>query len=83
VVVGRLAAMGRERAAEAESRAKLAAAREREAKLLAEAASAILNPDLFGTPPRRGADPGGNGRPDAPAFSPLGFLLGVCLMTRS
>src|SRR5215472_16509550 len=45
VVVGRLAAMGRERAAEAESRAKLAAAREREAKLLAEAASAILAGD--------------------------------------
>jgi two-component system, OmpR family, sensor histidine kinase KdpD len=42
VVVGRLAAAGRERAAEAESRAKLAAAREREAKLVAEAASAIL-----------------------------------------
>jgi two-component system, OmpR family, sensor histidine kinase KdpD len=42
VVVGRLAATGRERAAEAESRARLAAAREREATLLAEAASAIL-----------------------------------------
>jgi two-component system sensor histidine kinase KdpD len=42
VVVGRLAATGRQRAAEAESRARLAAAREREAALLAEAASAIL-----------------------------------------
>jgi two-component system, OmpR family, sensor histidine kinase KdpD len=42
VVVGRLAATGRQRAAEAESRARLAAAREREATLLAEAASAIL-----------------------------------------
>ena len=42
VVVGRLAAAGRQRAAEAESRARDAAAREREAKLLAEAASAIL-----------------------------------------
>jgi two-component system, OmpR family, sensor histidine kinase KdpD len=42
VVVGRLAAAGRQRAAEAESRAGLAAAREREAKLVAEAASAIL-----------------------------------------
>jgi two-component system sensor histidine kinase KdpD len=42
VVVGRLAAAGRQRAAEAESRARVAAAREREATLLAEAASAIL-----------------------------------------
>ncbi len=42
VVVGRLAAVARERAAEAESRAGLAADREREAKLLAEVASAIL-----------------------------------------
>jgi two-component system sensor histidine kinase KdpD len=42
VVVGRLAAMGRRRAREAESRALIANAREREATLLAEAASAIL-----------------------------------------
>jgi two-component system sensor histidine kinase KdpD len=42
VVVGRLAATGRQRAAEAESRARVAAAREREATLLAEAASGIL-----------------------------------------
>jgi two-component system sensor histidine kinase KdpD len=42
VVVGRLAAAGRERAGEAELRARLAAAREREAVLLADAASAIL-----------------------------------------
>jgi two-component system, OmpR family, sensor histidine kinase KdpD len=42
VVVGRLAALGRQRAAEAESRARVATAREREASLLAEAASAIL-----------------------------------------
>jgi two-component system sensor histidine kinase KdpD len=42
VVVGRLAALARERAAEAESRAWVAAAREREAKLVAEVASAIL-----------------------------------------
>src|ERR1700737_5597122 len=42
VVVGRLAATGRHRAAEAESRARIAAAREREATLLADAASAIL-----------------------------------------
>ena len=42
VVVGRLAAFARQRAAEAESRARTAAAREREAKLLAEIASAIL-----------------------------------------
>jgi two-component system, OmpR family, sensor histidine kinase KdpD len=42
VVVGRLAEIGRQRAAEAESRAKLAAAREREATLLADTASAIL-----------------------------------------
>src|SRR6478672_9465951 len=42
MVVGRLAAVARERAAEAESRAGLAADREREAKLLAEVASAIL-----------------------------------------
>ena len=41
VVVGRLAAAGRQRAAESESRARLAAAREREATLLAGAASAI------------------------------------------
>ena len=42
VVVGRLAELGRARAREAESRARLAAAREQEAALLAEAASAIL-----------------------------------------
>lgn len=42
VVVGRLAATGREKAAEAESRAGVAAAREREAKLIAQAASAVL-----------------------------------------
>ncbi len=42
VVVGRLAATGREKAAEAESRAGLAAAREREASLIAQAASAVL-----------------------------------------
>jgi two-component system sensor histidine kinase KdpD len=42
VVVGRLAATGRQRAAEAESRARIAAAREREATLLAQAASGIL-----------------------------------------
>src|SRR5205085_8123087 len=42
IVVGRLASIGRERAAEAESRARIAAAREREAKLLAEVASSIL-----------------------------------------
>jgi two-component system sensor histidine kinase KdpD len=42
IVVGRLAATGRQRAAEADSRARIAAAREREAKLVAEAASAIL-----------------------------------------
>ncbi len=48
VVVGRLAAVARERAAEAESRAGLAADREREAKLLAEVASAILVGDSVG-----------------------------------
>jgi two-component system, OmpR family, sensor histidine kinase KdpD len=42
IVVGRLAAMARERAREAEERARLAAAREREAATLAEAASAVL-----------------------------------------
>jgi two-component system, OmpR family, sensor histidine kinase KdpD len=42
VVVGRLAAIGRGRAEEAETRARVATAREREAALLAEAASAIL-----------------------------------------
>jgi two-component system sensor histidine kinase KdpD len=41
VVVGRLAAAGRERAAESESRARLATAREREASLVADAASAV------------------------------------------
>ena len=48
VVVGRLAAVARERAAEAESRAGVAAAREREAKLVAEVASAILAGDNVG-----------------------------------
>lgn len=42
IVVGRLAATGRQRAAEADSRAMIATAREREANLIAEAASAIL-----------------------------------------
>ncbi|HUA07103.1 MAG TPA: ATP-binding protein [Solirubrobacteraceae bacterium] len=48
VVVGRLAAVARERAAEAESRAHIAAAREREAKLVAEVASAILAGESIG-----------------------------------
>ncbi|MBV9684424.1 MAG: DUF4118 domain-containing protein [Solirubrobacterales bacterium] len=48
VVVGRLAAVARERAAEAESRAQLAADREREAKLVAEVASAILAGESVG-----------------------------------
>lgn len=42
VVVGRLAAVGRQKAAEAESRAGVATAREREAMLIAQAASAVL-----------------------------------------
>jgi two-component system sensor histidine kinase KdpD len=42
IVVGRLASFGRQRAAEAERRAEIAKAREHEAKLLAEVASAIL-----------------------------------------
>jgi two-component system, OmpR family, sensor histidine kinase KdpD len=42
VVVGRLATLARQRAAEAESRARVASAREREAKLLADVASAVL-----------------------------------------
>jgi two-component system sensor histidine kinase KdpD len=42
VVVGRLAARNRQRAAEAESRAGIASQREREASLLAQVASAIL-----------------------------------------
>ncbi|HEY5318339.1 MAG TPA: ATP-binding protein [Solirubrobacteraceae bacterium] len=41
VVVGRLAAAGRQRAAESESRASLAVAREREASLVADAAAAV------------------------------------------
>jgi two-component system sensor histidine kinase KdpD len=42
VVVGRLAALARRQAAEAEDRAQVAAAREREAELLAETAAGIL-----------------------------------------
>jgi two-component system sensor histidine kinase KdpD len=42
LVVGRLAGDARQRATEAEDRARLAAAREREAKMLAEAASSVL-----------------------------------------
>jgi two-component system sensor histidine kinase KdpD len=42
IVVGRLAATARDRTREAEARATLAAAREREAAILAEAASAVL-----------------------------------------
>jgi two-component system sensor histidine kinase KdpD len=42
VVVGRLAASARQRAGEAEARAQLAVAREREAKMLAEAGSSVL-----------------------------------------
>jgi two-component system sensor histidine kinase KdpD len=42
VVVGRLAAVARQRAADAEERARVATAHEREAELLAETASAIL-----------------------------------------
>jgi two-component system sensor histidine kinase KdpD len=41
VVVGRLAAAGRQRATESEGRARVAAAREREATLVADAASAV------------------------------------------
>jgi two-component system sensor histidine kinase KdpD len=42
VVVGRLASIARQRTAEAEDRAQLASAHEREAKLLADTAAAIL-----------------------------------------
>ncbi|MEK6278043.1 MAG: ATP-binding protein [Actinomycetota bacterium] len=42
VVIGRLAATARERASEAEQRARLASARERDATILAEAASSVL-----------------------------------------
>lgn len=42
VVVGRLAALARQRAAEAEERARIATAHEREAELLADIAAAIL-----------------------------------------
>jgi two-component system sensor histidine kinase KdpD len=45
VVVGRLAALGRRREAEAESRARIAADREREATLVAAVASAIVAGD--------------------------------------
>jgi two-component system, OmpR family, sensor histidine kinase KdpD len=48
IVVGRLAADGRQRAAEADRRARLAAAAEREATLLAEVASAILGGESLG-----------------------------------
>jgi two-component system, OmpR family, sensor histidine kinase KdpD len=44
LVVGRLAGTARERAAEAERRAALASAREREAVILADAATSLLNP---------------------------------------
>jgi two-component system sensor histidine kinase KdpD len=43
VVVGRLATAARERAAEAEDRARVAAAREREARMLAAAASSLVD----------------------------------------
>jgi two-component system sensor histidine kinase KdpD len=43
VVVGRLAAVARQRAAEAEERARIATAHEREATLLADTAAAILS----------------------------------------
>ncbi len=46
IVVGRLAATARQRATEAEQRAYEAAAREAEAKILAAAASAVLESDL-------------------------------------
>ena len=46
IVVGRLAATARQRATEAERRAAEAAARESEAKILAAAASAVLESDL-------------------------------------
>jgi hypothetical protein len=47
VVVGRLAAVARQRAAEAEERARLATAREREAALLADTAAAILSEETL------------------------------------
>ena len=46
IVVGRLAATARQRATEAERRASEAAAREAEVKILAAAASAVLESDL-------------------------------------
>ncbi|MFL5886172.1 MAG: DUF4118 domain-containing protein, partial [Thermoleophilaceae bacterium] len=55
VVVGRLAAAARDRAAEAESRARLAAAREHEAALLAEVASSLLADSA--APPGEGLGP--------------------------
>jgi two-component system, OmpR family, sensor histidine kinase KdpD len=56
VVVGRLAAAGRQREAEAHQRAQLAQRREREAALLADAAGSILaDPELAGQMARLGA----------------------------
>lgn len=48
VVVGRLAGVARQRAAEAEKRAQVATAREREAALLADTAAAILSEGSLG-----------------------------------
>ncbi|HEY3945353.1 MAG TPA: DUF4118 domain-containing protein, partial [Solirubrobacteraceae bacterium] len=48
VVVGRLAGVARQRAAEAEERARVATAREREAALLADTAAAILSEGSLG-----------------------------------
>jgi two-component system, OmpR family, sensor histidine kinase KdpD len=48
IVVGRLAAIARQRTAEAEDRARVATAREREAELLADTAAALLARESLG-----------------------------------
>jgi two-component system sensor histidine kinase KdpD len=63
LVVGRLAAMARRQASEAERRALLASAREREAMIVAQAASSMLTGESVETQLQRISDGGDGPRP--------------------
>jgi two-component system sensor histidine kinase KdpD len=72
LVVGRLAAMARRQASEAERRALLASAREREAMIVAQAASSMLTGESIETQLERIGEGGADPRPvrAAPAAAP-------------
>jgi two-component system sensor histidine kinase KdpD len=77
LVVGRLAATARTQTAEAERRALLASAREREAMILAQAASSFLAGENVATQLERLADRDGSGLTAAPDTQPAELAVRI------